>query len=189
MSKLDRALHFTIEVHKGMVRKGDNSPYVLHPMEAVVLASAMTNDEDVLCAAALHDVVEDTPFSLEDIKERFGERVAKLVDAESENKRSHLPSSQTWLIRKQESLKELQRANDEGVFIVWLADKLANLRSLARLKDAEGNAVWRHFHQSDPEMHEWYYREIADATKSLSEHRLWQEFSWLIDDVFGGSEQ
>lgn len=189
MSKLDDALRFAISAHEGMRRKGDGSAYVFHPLEAASIAATMTTDEDVLCAAALHDVVEDTPFTSDTIREQFGERVAELVASESENKRHGIPSEQTWLIRKQESLEELAKFDDEGVSIVWLADKLSNMRSLNRLHESEGEAMWNHFHQKDPAMHEWYYREIAELTKDLGHHVAWKEHVWLIDQVFGGVEQ
>ena len=188
MSKLDEALRFAISAHEGMRRKVDGSPYVLHPLEAAIIAATMTSDEDVICAAALHDVVEDTPYSPETIGEMFGEHVEMLVVSESENKRRDLPSSQTWLIRKQESLEELAQSQDEGIAIIWLSDKLSNMRSLSRTFDSEGDAMWNHFNQKDPAMHEWYYRQIAELTKNLEHHTAWKEYVWLVNRVFGGEE-
>ena len=189
MSKLDDALRFAIKAHEGMKRKADQSAYVFHPLEAASIAATMTTDEDVLCAVALHDVVEDTKYSDDVIREQFGDRVADLVASESEDKRHDLPPEDTWLIRKQESLNDLARAKDPGVAIVWLADKLSNMRSFSRLFEAEGANMWRHFHQSDPAMHEWYYRQVAELTRTLEHHVAWKEYVWLVDHVFGGDEK
>ena len=189
MSKLDEALRFAISAHEGMRRKAEGGAYVLHPLEAATIAATMTSNEDVICAAALHDVVEDTPISPEVIPERFGERVEELVASESEDKRRDLPSEQTWLVRKQESLEGLAASKDEGVAIIWLSDKLSNMRSLNRLFESEGDAMWEHFNQKDPSMHEWYYRQVAELTKSLEQHAAWKEYTWLVDHVFGGNEQ
>lgn len=187
-TKFEQAMHFAIDAHAGMRRKGDGGPYIFHPIEAAAIASTMTEDEDVLCAAVLHDVVEDTPRTLDDVREAFGDRVAELVESETEDKRPDLPAEQTWLIRKQESIDELHACDDLGVKIIWLADKLSNMRSMSRMVEREGSTVWQRFHQSDPELHEWYYREVADATSCLSETRAWREFTKLIDYVFEGAE-
>ena len=73
---IDRAIQFAAHVHKGMYRKGNKQPYIFHPLEVLSLVSMMTDDDDILCAAVLHDTVEDTPATIEDIRTEFGERVA-----------------------------------------------------------------------------------------------------------------
>ncbi len=188
MSKLDTALHFAIDAHAGMTRKGDGTPYILHPLEVASIASTITTDEDVLCAAVLHDVVEDTPHTLDEIREQFGDRVAELVDSETEVKDPNLPASETWLARKTSHLERLRNANDRGVHILWISDKLANMRSFARLFMAEGNNMWRHFNQSDPALHAWYYRAISQATNDLADTDAWQGYTRLVEFVFKGVE-
>ena len=84
---IDQAIRFAALAHKGMVRKGNNQPYIFHPLEVLNLVSLMTLDDDVLCAAVLHDTVEDTDATIEDIQREFGEHVAALVAYESEDKR------------------------------------------------------------------------------------------------------
>lgn len=184
MSRVDEALCFAIDAHAGMVRKVDGLPYILHPMEVATIVASITGDEDVICAALLHDVVEDTPHTLDEIREAFGDRVADLVDSETEDKREGLPPSETWRLRKEESLGCLRGARDEGVRILWLADKLANLRSFARLKRDRGDALWDSFNQKDPRQHAWYYTEVAKGTASLSQTFAWQELDRLVHDVF-----
>ena len=104
MGVFDDALMFAAERHHGMVRKKNAGvPYLLHPMETAVIVGTMTNDHEVLAAALLHDVVEDTNTTIEEVRERFGDRVAELVSSETENKREDLPPGDTWRIRKEES--------------------------------------------------------------------------------------
>lgn len=184
MSKLDDALRFAIEAHAGMRRKGDDVPYILHPLEVVTIAASLTSDEDVLCAAALHDVVEDTPHTTEELREAFGPRVAELVAAETEDKRHGRSAEQTWLTRKRESIAELRATDDCGVRVIWLADKLSNMRSFIRLRRARGAAMWDRFHQQDPAMQAWYYRQVAAATRELSDQPAWQEYVRLAREVF-----
>jgi myo-inositol-1(or 4)-monophosphatase len=184
MSLFDDAARFAVDAHAGMLRKGDAIPYVLHPFEVASIAATITVDEAVLAAALLHDTVEDAEASLDQIRELFGDRVAELVASETEDKHPELPKSQTWRIRKEESLEQLSAATDEGILVIWLADKLANMRSYARMMKREGDAMWGHFHQSDPEAHHWYYRSVAEMTRSLSASEAWQEYDSLIKSVF-----
>ena len=83
--------------------KKSDLPYILHPMEAAVVVGTMTDDQNVIAAAALHDVVEDAGVTIEEIEEKFGKRVRELVASETEDKRADLPPSDTWRIRKEES--------------------------------------------------------------------------------------
>lgn len=142
----------------------------------------------MLAAAVLHDTVEDTPTTIEDIRSRFGERVASLVASETEDKRADMPPWESWLIRKTESLAVLRDAEDVGTKIMWLSDKISNMRSFLRLQREEGDALWRRFNQKDPVQQAWYYRAVAEKTKELSETEAWQEYAKLTEEVFKGVE-
>ena len=91
---IDRAAKFAEQAHRGAHRKGTRIPYIVHPLETALIASMLTNDEEILAAALLHDTIEDTDVTYEDLKQEFGTRVADLVAAESEDK------SKTWIERK-----------------------------------------------------------------------------------------
>lgn len=186
MKVLDEAMKFAVDAHSGMLRKKDNCPYILHPAEVAVIAGTMTRDEEVLAAALLHDTVEDTPVTMEDIRARFGDRVAALVASETEDKRPGQPAALTWRIRKEESLRELEVAEDPGVKIIWLGDKLSNMRALYRSWKREGKAIWWSFNQTDPAQQAWYYRSIVRLTAELGEYEAWQELDYLVDIVFKG---
>lgn len=185
MDKVTKAIEFAAKAHDGMERKKDKMPYILHPMEAAVIVGSMTNDKDVICAAVLHDVVEDTDIPIEEIEKNFGSRVRFLVESETEDKRADLPPEETWKIRKEESLIELASYGDRDVLMLWLGDKLSNMRSFYRLWKAEGDGMWQNFHQKDPVQQEWYYSKIAELTSSLSEFSAWQEYNELTKLVFG----
>ena len=185
MRHLEKAITYATEQHSGASRKGSDIPYIAHPLEALAIAAGITSDHEVLAAAVLHDVVEDTPATMDDIKEMFGERVAELVASDSEDKMLDLPPSESWKARKEATINFLQTATDDEKIIV-LADKLANIRALHRDIISHGDSVWERFNQKDKKMHEWYYRAIAYAVIDLSEHLAYQELCRLIDMVFGG---
>lgn len=189
MNIFEEAADFAIRAHAGMIRKGDGSPYVLHPLEAASICATLTEDPEVIAAAALHDVVEDTAVTLEEVRERFGERVAYLVSCETENKRPQLPSAETWRIRKEESLAELENAEDPAVKILWLGDKLSNMRGFYRQWRVLGSALWQRFNQKDPAQQAWYYRRVAKLLEELSYSAAWQEYNSLVEKVFGGVEE
>ena len=185
MDKVTKAIEFAAKAHDGMIRKKDKTPYILHPLEAAVIVGSMTDNRDVLSAAVLHDVVEDTNITIEEIEENFGPRVRRLVESETEDKRADLPPEDTWRIRKEESLEGLASSGDRDVLMLWLGDKLANMRSFYRIWKNEGDSMWQSFNQKDPSQQKWYYCKIAEHTSSLSEYSTWQEFNELVKIVFG----
>ena len=145
-------------------------------------------DEDIICAAALHDVVEDTTTTLDEVEALFGARVRALVESETEDKRADLPPEDTWRIRKEESLNDLKNADDIAVLMVWLGDKLANMRAIYRDFKEEGEAMWQRFNQKDVNEQAWYYRSIVTLTKALSDTSAWLEYKTLTELVFGKGE-
>ena len=184
MELVSEAIAFAVKAHDGMRRKKSESPYILHPMEAAVIVGTMTDDQNLIAAAALHDVVEDAGITIEEIEERFGRRVRELVAAETEEKRADLPPASTWRIRKEESLAVLKSTDDIGVLMVWLGDKLANMRSIYRDWKREGDAMWQRFNQKDAAQQAWYYRSIVTLTERLSDTSAWLEYKTLTELVF-----
>ena len=188
MELVSEAIAFAVKAHDGMRRKKSNAPYILHPMEAAVIVGTMTDDQNLIAAAALHDVVEDADITLQKIEEKFGKRVRELVESETEDKRADLPPSDTWRIRKEESLEVLKSTDDVGVLMVWLGDKLANMRSIYRDFKVEGVQMWQRFNQKDVNEQAWYYRSIVNLTKVLSDASAWLEYKTLTELVFGKGE-
>lgn len=188
MNKIEEAIIYATVMHQGKVRKLGSTPYILHPLEVAQILSAMTDDQDVITAGILHDIVEDTDGTLDEIKKRFGERVAFLVSSESENDYPGESRDASWRRRKEESLKVLKNTDDQGVRMLWLADKLANIRSLAGGYSEYGEQLWDSFHQRDPEMQHWYYQTIAEQLElSLNKTGAFKEFIKHINFIWPGS--
>ncbi|MBO4281149.1 MAG: HD domain-containing protein [Lachnospiraceae bacterium] len=185
MSNFNHAIQFAVDAHSGYTRKGTGSPYIVHPMEVAAIVSTMTLDDDILAAAALHDVVEDAQVSIETIRNFFGPRVAELVASESEDKRPDLPKSETWKIRKEETINHLKATKDMAVKMITLGDKLSNLRATYQSYLKIGDAVWNQFNMKDKQLHGWYYKEILDAVSELSDYSVWEEYRWYVETLFG----
>ena len=188
MEIVSEAIVFAVRAHDGMRRKKSDAPYILHPMEAAVIVGTMSDDQELIAAAALHDVVEDTDITIEEIEEKFGKRIKELVASETEDKRADLPPAETWRIRKEESLEDLKNTDDIGVLMVWIGDKLANMRSIYREWKVEGDAMWQKFNQKNVSEQAWYYRSIAKLTERLSDTSAWIEYNALTELVFGKGE-
>ena len=181
---LDRAIVFAVRAHAGVERRGKGFPYIVHPMEAVAIVATMTNDQALLAAAALHDTVEDTDVTIEQIRSEFGERVAALVASETEDREQQGVSKEaSWHGRKQATIERLARASRESK-IVALGDKLSNIRIIARDYATQGHALWHHFNVKDPKEHEWYYRGLAESLSELQDTFAYKEFTILINQVF-----
>ena len=186
MDMFTEALKYAAEKHGGMTRKNDSNPYLLHPLEAAVIAGTLTGDPEVLSAALLHDTVEDSGADLSELASLFGPRVAALVASETEDKMHGMDPAGTWQSRKEKSLKKLAEADDPGVGILWLSDKLSNMRSFYRMRKKHGNSMWEIFHQKDPSKQEWYYRSVCGLLEgSLGGTEAFAELKKLVDAVFG----
>ena len=188
MNIVEEAIIYATVMHQGKRRKFQNNTYILHPLEVAQILSTMTDDEEIISAGILHDVVEDTDGTLEEIRNRFGERVAFLVSSETENKYPGEDPGTSWKRRKEESLRELKNSPDIGVRMLWLADKLSNIRSLAGLYAEHGEEVWETFNQKDPELQRWYYRSIAEILEiSLNRTGAFKEFIKHVNSIWPGS--
>ena len=178
-SLLDRAILFAVRAHAGTPRRGKGFPYIVHPMEALAIVATMTDDQELLAAAALHDVVEDTDVTLDDLRSQFGERVAALVDTESDRN----GEGKDWRTRKEESLKRLREASRDGK-IVAVGDKLSNMRAIARDFTTKGEVFWDLFHIKEKSVHAWRYHALLDALSDLSDTYAYQEFEFLVNRIF-----
>ena len=177
---IDDAIEFATKAHEGQFRKGTRRPYIVHPIEVADIVSAMTNDEEVICAAVLHDTIEDCRGITKDVlKLRFGSRVADIVVQESEDK------SRTWEERKGATINRLKDAPVE-VQMIGLADKLSNMRDIDRDYPGAGDALWSRFRMQSKEALAWYYKSIRDVLeKPFKGVPAYEEYCRLVDKNFG----
>ena len=180
---LDRALVFAVRAHAGTERRGKGFPYIVHPLEAVEIVATRTSDQELLAAAALHDTVEDTDVTIEQIRTEFGERVASFVAAESDEPHQRRDSVENWRARKQAAIDRIACASRDAKMVA-LGDKLSNMRAIARDYAIQGDSLWNLFHEKRRSEHAWHYRGLADALRELQDTFAFQEFEQLINQVF-----
>ena len=147
------------------------------------IVATITPDQELLAAAALHDVVEDTEISADEIRREFGDRIAALVVAESDVFEEGVSEEDSWHARKQAAMDRLAAAPRDAK-IVAMGDKLSNMRAIARDYAVKGDELWKIFHAKDPKDHEWHYRGLAAALEELKDTFAYREFVKLIDQVF-----
>lgn len=181
---LDRAIVFAVNAHHNTERRGKGFPYIVHPMEAVEIVATITSDQQLLAAAALHDTIEDTDVTVEQLRAEFGERIASLVHAESDQFTEGVSEKDSWHDRKQAAIDRLAAASHDAK-IVAMGDKLSNMRAIWRDYQQQGDRLWQIFHVKDKASHEWHYRGLAASLAELSDTFAYQEFVKLVDEVFG----
>jgi GTP pyrophosphokinase len=139
-SKIEMALRFANDAHAGVFRK-TGQPYISHPLSvAIILIKELKMDTDTVCAALLHDVIEDTNYTYSDIKRNFGTDVANLVDGVT--KIEKLPFMDRAEIQEESTRKLfLAISKDIRVMFIKVADRLHNIRTLQFFKEEKKRRI------------------------------------------------
>lgn len=153
---LENAILFASRAHQGQIRKGTQTPYIVHPYTVGLILHEQGCDEEVVISGILHDTVEDTDVTLLDIEKEFGSRVAYIVKFVTEPDK-HQP----WEVRKQWMLQSIKTAPWEAK-CVSCADKLHNLRTLMQAHQQMGERVWENFSRGYQQQ-KWYAHAMVNS--------------------------
>ncbi|MFF2445600.1 HD domain-containing protein [Neobacillus sp. NPDC058068] len=182
MDIIEKAIIFAAKAHKDQSRKSTDIPYVTHPFAVGMLLQKAKCSDEVIAAGILHDTIEDTSTTYEDLIEHFGARIAKLVLAASEHDKSL-----SWEKRKQHTIDMLKDGYLEEIQIIT-ADKLHNLKSIHADLEVNGEKTWERFNRGKVDQH-WYYTSIVKALKPRkNEFSLIRELEKKVKEVFGSIE-
>lgn len=162
---LDRAIKFATKAHKGQVRKYTGEPYVTHPLAVMNLVQEVPHTTEMLIAALLHDVVEDTPVELDEIETKFGPVVGALVDGLTDVSR---PEDGNRRTRKSIDRDRLAEQSGE-VQTIKLADLIHNTYSIE---------------EHDPSFYKVYKREKMDLLTVLTKGD--RTLMWRAQQQIGG---
>lgn len=174
--QIKKAIQFAARKHHGQMRRETEPlPYITHPFSIALLVAEDGAHDDVVTAALLHDTLEDTDTTREEIAEAFNERVAHLVESVSEIKERN-GTKIDWKERKVQYLATLEQASDDAVLIA-IADKIDNIESKLEAFEREGDAFLKRWKQPSEE-YLWYHGEALRIAQSrLPEHRLTKRFA------------
>lgn len=151
------AIELAARAHHRQVRKGTEIPYIVHPLAVATLLIRVESPEPLVIAALLHDVVEDTPLTIREIRARFGPQVADLVSALSEPDKKA-----SWEDRKAHTIDYLEKHANDDVLTVSLADKLDNIRAIREGLESDGEPFWARFNRPR-EKQKWYYQRLDEV--------------------------
>jgi len=154
-----KAISFAAERHaqaEKPYRKGTNIPYIFHPVNAGKILSELGAPDNLVVAAILHDLLEDTETTLGEIDQNFGAEVAELVQNVSEPEHG----KKAWRERKQHTIERLKTAEPD-VLKVACADKIDNIQAIRRDYEQIGEELWKRFNASKEDQ-SWYYQTLSD---------------------------
>ncbi len=174
--QIKRAIQFAAKKHHGQMRReADPLPYITHLFSVALLVAEDGADDDTVTAALLHDTLEDTRTTREEIVTAFNERVAELVESVSEVKEEGGKKVE-WKERKVRYLANLENASGDAVLIA-IADKVDNLESWNEGFEKEGEDFLNHWKRSKEE-YRWFYSEaLRIAQNKLPEHSLTKRYT------------
>ena len=187
-----RAIKFVAEAHQGQYRKGTNIPYISHLMNVMKILCENGCDKEIITAGILHDVVEDTSVTIEQVERLFGKRVATIVTVASEpdHDRNGKDEKTSWRLRKQHTIEFVNHEATLEQLLVSCADKLDNAEAIRQDFILKGEKLWERFNAPKSDQ-QWYYTTLAAAFMQRSTEfgepfsQLSQRLTDTVNEVFG----
>lgn len=177
--KIEYAIYYATKAHKGQRRKMEDIDMIFHPFSCGMLLQRNGCDEDIVSAAILHDVVEDTKYTFDDIEKEFGKIVRDYVyDASEPDK------SLEWEERKKHTIEHIKDAPIGSKFIV-AADKISNLEDLYECIEKYGEDCWKRLKRSK-ELQKWYYTSVYESCiyGVDNNHPIFIRYKKILKDLF-----
>ena len=176
---IDYAIYFATKAHNGQKRKSDKEvDMIFHPYTVAMMIQRAGGSDEAVIAGLLHDVVEDTPYNLDDIKNEFGDNIASVVSEVSEKKELE------WEERKQEAMDRIKNASIDGK-LVECADKISNLETMYNLYEEIGDEIWNSF-KRPKDKQKWYYTEMYKAVieNTTEDNILFERYKNILEKLF-----
>ncbi|GHI00787.1 HD domain-containing protein [Neobacillus kokaensis] len=177
MDVIDKAIQIAGKAHDRQYRKGTDIPYIVHPVGVGMILLKARYSDQVVAAGILHDTVEDTELTLEDIEREFGHQIAGIVAGCSEPDKSR-----SWEERKEHSIEFLKTASID-IRVVACADKLDNIRSIINDYEYYAEEVWIRFKRGR-EQQKWYYTNIIESLRYKGSFNLVDELEKEVTQLF-----
>jgi (p)ppGpp synthase/HD superfamily hydrolase len=188
---LFKAIKFAAKAHDGQYRKGTNIPYMSHLMNVMKTLCETGCDTEIVAAGILHDVIEDTPVTIEQVEKKFGKRVAVIVTGASEpdHLRKGKDEKASWLVCKRHTIDYITNEATLEQLLVACADKLDNTTAIKQDYQTIGEKLWERFNAPKSDQ-QWYYTALAAALEKRSKEfgeplsGLSQKLSSIVNEIF-----
>ena len=175
MDIVQKALRIMLLAHGQQVRKTDGSPYIIHPMMVAKKLARLGFSDETIAAALVHDVLEDTDVTEQQLRQELGDKVVDIILPLSEDKKLE------WETRKKKYINDVKNASVETK-AVSIADKIHNLESIIETHKTMGSDIWPKFNRGK-EQKMWFEREMLKAFQESWEHPMIAEYEKLIKQV------
>ncbi len=173
MTLIEKAIRIAVVAHKEQIRKTDSSPYVAHPLMVAFKLMKHNFSDEVIAAAITHDVLEDTEFPEEKLKEELGDEVLAIIKGVSED------TDLEWEKRKEKYIESVKNGGEE-IWAVSIADKIHNAESLIDFHGEHGPDTWGKFSRpKDQKL--WFEEEMLKMLQESWQHPLVDEYKVLVD--------
>ncbi len=183
--KIQQAIKKSAILHKNQIRKDNPLPFITHPYSVAFILSGYTDDEDIIVAGLLHDVLEDVPnYFADDMKNEFGQKVYEIVKGVSEDKDPNdkdPDSVGTWEKRKNGYLNNLKKDTFE-VMMVSCADKIHNLLSIQEAYKEQGEDLWKKFN-APKDKQAWFYGEVLNILRERLDNNIIDELERVYKET------
>ncbi len=176
----EKAKWFALHAHMGQIRKSEpDKPMIVHPMSVAKILESYGYDDEVVSAGFLHDVVEDTKYTIEDIEKEFGRNIANLVMGASEPNKSL-----SWEERKRHTIEETKQLPLKNKLVIC-ADKINNLEDLYITFEKNGKRDFKAFKRGE-DLQRWYYTSVYESLVDGEDENLpiFVRLKDILDKVF-----
>ena len=178
MNVVEKSLKFAVLAHKNQVRKAEREkPYIVHPIDVANILKEYGCSDNIIAAGLLHDILEDTLYDFEFIKKEFGEEIANLVNAATEQNKDS-----SWEERKKATIDKIKNMTLEEK-LVLCADKISNLEDMYILFNIKGKKDFSSFKRSEKKQ-KWYYDNLYNSFVFKDNHEIFDRLKSLINKVY-----
>ncbi len=172
---IEKAAKIAAQAHAGQMRKGDDTPYIVHPFMVAMLLQKNGFSDTCIAAALVHDVLEDTEYGADALRSALGDEVMAIVLTLTEDKT--LP----WEERKKKYIESVRQGSEEAK-AVSIADKIHNLKSLLAMHAQKGSETWKAFNRGK-EQKLWFEEAMLQMFKETWRHPLVDEYEGLVQKM------
>jgi len=175
MNIIEKATRIAVKVHEGQRRKADDLPFIIHPFMVALKLTKYNFPDKVIAAALAHDILEETEYPEEGLREELGDEVVEIVKAVTNE---DIPD---WEEKKIKYVESVRRSSEDAK-AVSVADKIHNLESLLIAHEEQGPDVWGKFNRGK-EQKMWFENEVLKMLKDTWQHPLIEEYKNLLEQV------